>query len=291
MTHILSPDQVNRYRETGVHFPVTAFTAEEAGGLLRAFNELEAHDGGRLSPRTNKKPHLLAPWIADLVRDPRILDAVEDVLGPNILVWSSQFFAKKAHDPGYISWHQDATYWGLSSSEVLTVWLAFTPSTLENGCLRVVPGTHHSQVEHIDKFDEKNLLSRGQEIAVEVREEDVVNIELQPGQFSMHNVLLFHGSEPNRADYPRIGYAIRYIPTHIRQTVGAADSATLVRGVDTYNYFEHEERPQGYFDEAAVAHHRMVTDRQARVLFKGAARQGRMLPEQLAAAQAEKASM
>lgn len=291
MGKVLSGQQVADYRDKGIHFPVSAFSEDEAAQMLRQFEEIEAHDGGRLKPRSNKKPHLLVPWVADLVRDPRILDAVEDVLGPDLMVWSSQFFAKDAQDPSYISWHQDATYWGLSTADVMTVWVALTPSTVQSGCLRVVPGSHHRQVEHVDKFDERNMLSRGQEIAVEVRDADVVDVLLRPGQFSMHNVLLFHGSEPNRADHRRIGYAIRYIPTRIRQTVGDTDSASLVRGVDRFNYFEHEQRPQGFFDEAAVAQHRFITDRQARVLFSGAKQQGKMLPEQLAQMNPDNASM
>lgn len=282
MGKILTDEQVRRYRDNGIHFPVNGFSAEEAAGFRRQFEAIERRDGGRMSARTNKKPHLLVPWIADLIRSPKILDAVEDVLGPNILCWSSQFFAKDPNDPGFISWHQDATYWGLSTDDVLTVWVALSPSTVETGCMRVVPGTHKKQVEHRDTFQETNMLSRGQEIAVDVREEDAVDVVLQPGQFSMHSVLLFHGSKPNRGDDRRIGYAIRYIPTHVKQTVGATDSATLVRGVDEFKHFEHEQRPAAAFDEEAVLHHRFVTDRQAKVLFSGASQQGRMLPEQLA---------
>lgn len=282
MGKVLNADEVGRFHDEGIHFPVNAFSLDEAATLRRGFEQIEAHDGGHMSARTNKKPHLLVPWIAELIRSPKILDAVEDVLGPDILCWSSQFFAKDAHDPHFISWHQDATYWGLSSDEVLTVWVALTPSTVQSGCMRVVPGTHKNQVEHRDTFESANLLSRGQEIAVDVREEDAVNVVLEPGQFSMHSVLLFHGSEPNRADHRRIGYAIRYIPTRVRQTIGNADSATLVRGVDRHNHFEHEKRPVAAFDAAAVAHHRFVTDRQAKMVFSGAAQQGRMLPEQLA---------
>lgn len=274
MGKVLSQFDVENYRANGIHFPIDAFSKEEVADLGQKLEAVEARDGGRLAPLTNRKPHLLLPWANDLVRHPKILDAVEDVLGSNILCWSSQFFIKPAHDPGFISWHQDATYWGLSTADVLTVWLAFTPSTTESGCLQVVPGSHKHQVEHRDTFDKTNMLTRGQEIAVEVRKEDIVNVVLRPGQFSMHNVLLFHGSEPNRADHRRIGYAMRFIPTHIRQTVGAKDSATLVRGVDTYNHFEHEPRPQSDFHPDAVALHRRVIDRQTQVIYKGAAKLG-----------------
>jgi hypothetical protein len=270
MGKVLNASEVENFRETGIQFPVNAFTESEVAGLLGRLEATEAHDGGRLAPHTNRKPHLLLPWANELIRHPRILDAVEDVLGPNLMCWSSQFFAKDAHDPAFISWHQDATYWGLSTTEVLTVWLALTPSTRESGCMQVVPGTHKGQVEHRDTFGESNMLTRGQEIAVEVRAEDVVNVILQPGQFSMHNVLLFHGSEPNRSSHRRIGYAMRFIPTHIKQTISASDSATLVRGVDSYGHFEHEPAPLAEFDPQAVAYHRAVVERQLSLVYNGA---------------------
>lgn len=271
MTKRLDEDQVRRYRETGIHFPVTAFAAEQAADLLKQFEQLESDEGGRIRPSTNRKPHLLVPWIAELIRSPQILDAVEDVLGPNILCWGSQFFPKDPHDPSFISWHQDATYWGLSTADVLTVWLALTPSNRSNGCMRVVPGTHLQQVRHRDTFDTANMLSRGQEIAVDVSEEEAVDVVLRPGEFSMHNVLLFHGSKPNSSDIRRVGYAIRYIPTHARQTVGVRDSATLVRGVDSYGNFELEQAPVAAFDEAAVAQHRRAVGESRQSLLMGAA--------------------
>ena len=100
-----------------------------------------------------------------------------------------------------MSWHQDGTYWGLSSPDVITAWIALTPSTPQSGCMKVVPGTHRSQVPHQDTFAADNLLSRGQEIAVQVNPADAVEIVLAPGEMSLHHVLIFHGSEPNRADH------------------------------------------------------------------------------------------
>jgi ectoine hydroxylase-related dioxygenase (phytanoyl-CoA dioxygenase family) len=136
--------------------------------------------------------------------------------------------------------------------------------------MNVVPGSQLRRVEHIDTYSEDNLLSRGQEIAVTVSPEEVRPIVLQPGQMSLHHVMIFHGSEPNRADHPRVGFAIRYVPTHVRQTAGEKDSAMLVRGVDTYHHFEHESEPDAEFSDAAVAQHRQVVDRQLAILYAGA---------------------
>ena len=276
MGRVLADEQVEAYRRDGIHFPVEVMSEAEAGGLLSRFEAAEALHGGRLPARINQKPHLLHPWMNELIRHPRILDAVEDVLGPDLLCWGAQFFAKNARDPSYVSWHQDGTYWGLSSPDVVTAWVALTPSVTENGCMQVVPGTHRAQVEHVDTFADTNLLSRGQEIQVSVKPEDVVPVVLRPGQMSLHHVLIFHGSEPNTADYRRVGFAIRYIPTHVRQLNAPRESAMLVRGVDRYGYFDLESPPEADMHPDAVARHAAVVDRQLKILYAGSAKPGKL---------------
>lgn len=266
----LSPAQVEKFKRDGYHFPVAALSAEEALAYRRRLELSEATLGGPLRGNLRAKPHLLFTWANELIRHPAILDAVEDIYGPNLLAWSSSFFIKEANDPSYVSWHQDSTYWGLSHPDVVTAWIALSVSIVENGCMRVIPGTHlKEQLPHKDTFAENNLLSRGQEVQVQVNEGDAVDIELQPGQFSLHHVRLVHGSEPNHANYRRIGYAIRYVPTYVKQTVGARDSATLVRGVDEYHHFDMEPAPRADLDPDAVAVHRQVTEQAEQVLYRG----------------------
>ena len=244
------------YHAHGFHFPLAAFGRQEIGHYRSQFEALRTREGGTISTSTNTRAHLLLKWIDDIVRDARVLDAVEDIIGPDILVWASGFFAKRPGDRSYISWHQDATYWGLSSHDVVTAWLALSPSTPETGCMRVVPGTHKVQVPHVDTFARGNLLSRGQEIAVSVNEDDAVDIVLAPGQFSLHHVLLlFHGSRPNAGTDDRIGLAIRYIPTHLRQLSPIKDSAMLVRGHDQFGHFAPDRPPAADFHPDAVAAH------------------------------------
>lgn len=274
----LTPAQVALYQASGILHPLPALSSAEADTLAQRYLSHAAVIKGR----NNQKPHLLYTWLDALVRDARILDAVESVFGPDLLCWSSQFFAKPAGDAAYVSWHQDATYWGLSSPDVMTAWVALTPSTAESGCMQVVPGTHQTQVKHEDHFDDNNMLSRGQEMAVKVDAGQVVNVELQPGQMSLHHVLLFHGSEPNRASWPRVGFAIRYIPTHVRQLSPIRESATLVRGHDAYGYFDAEPSPRADLDAAAVAAHADAIDRQLRVLYAGAEARGRLNPARAA---------
>ena len=277
MTHSsLDAAAVAGYRRDGIHFPVRVMEAEQAAGLLGQLERTEAALGGSLPARINQKPHLVFPWLGELVRHPRILDAVESVLGPDILCWGAQFFAKNGGDASYVSWHQDATYWGLSSPDVVTAWVALTPSTVENGCMRVVPGTQHQQVAHTDTFAEANLLSRGQEVAVQVNEHDAVNVLLAPGEMSLHHVLICHGSEPNRSAGRRVGFAIRYIPAHVYQTSGARESATLVRGTDALGHFDHELPPEGDMHPDAVARHAAIIDRQLARVYAGAAKPGKL---------------
>ena len=272
---ILDDSRVSAYRRDGIVFPIRVVAEAEAERMLRRLEEIEAAHGGKLPARINQKPHLLFPWLNALVRDPRIVDAVEDLLGPDLLCWGSQFFAKNGGDPSYVSWHQDATYWGLSSPDVVTAWVAFTPSTVESGCMRVVPGTQHAQVPHKDTFVEANLLSRGQEIEVDDDENEAVDVFLAPGEMSLHHVLICHGSEPNRANHRRVGFAIRYIAASVYQTSGVRESATLVRGKDASKHFDHELPPEADLHPEAVKRHAAIIENQLKVLYAGAARPGK----------------
>jgi ectoine hydroxylase-related dioxygenase (phytanoyl-CoA dioxygenase family) len=258
----LSEAAAEQYREQGYYAPIRALSTEEAASV-RA--RMEAHEAahGKLKGAQRHKPHLLFTWLDALVRHPGILDAVESVIGPNILAWGSSFFVKEAHDPSFVSWHQDSTYWGLDPADIVTAWVALSESTRENGAMRVIPGSHKmDQVPHRDTFAPTNLLSRGQEIAVEVDESRAVMLELQPGEISLHHVRLIHGSDPNPSGKRRIGFAIRYLPTHVRQTVAMRDSATLVRGVDAFHNFEPEQAPESDLAPAAVAFHAGVIEAQ-----------------------------
>ena len=269
---MLSDQAKESYRRDGYYFPIPALSAEEAGELRGRLEAFERRNGGPLKGELRHKPHLLFTWLNQLIRRPSILDPVEDLLGPNLLCWGTSFFIKEANDAGFVSWHQDSTYWGLSSPDVTTVWLAFTPANRLNGCMKFVAGTHADQVAHTDTFHKDNLLTRGQEIAVEVDESKAVYAELAAGQASLHHVLLFHGSAPNRSGDRRIGLAIRYIPTYVRQTAGERDSATLVRGVAEFHHFEPEPVPDADCSEAARAAHAAITSQQVKVLYRGTGR-------------------
>ncbi|WP_354097935.1 phytanoyl-CoA dioxygenase family protein [Bradyrhizobium sp. S3.2.12] len=252
MPKMLSEAQIKQYRSEGFVCPIDALSVEEAAEFFARMEGLESREPD-LWARSKIKPHLLMMWLNDLMRNSRILDAVEDVLGPDILAWATGHFDKKPHDPSFVTWHQDATYWGLSEPTVVTAWVALTRSSRENGCMRVIPGSHHQgQLPHRDTDNRNNLLSRGQDVEVNVDEAQAVDLELRPGQISLHHTMLIHGSKPNFSDTRRLGITVRYVAAHVSQTSGFRDSATLVRGTDKHRSFIAEPRPHRDFDPEAV---------------------------------------
>ena len=269
MPKILSESQIEQFRRDGCVFPIRVMPEAEALAIRSRLEDYETKSGGPLAGDLRHKTHLLFPWLADLVRNARIVDAIEDLYGPNLLCWTTNFFIKEASNPAFVSWHQDSTYWGLSRPDVVTAWVALTPSNRSNGAMTFIPGTHMSdQLEHRDTFAKNNLLTRGQEVAVDVDESQAVTIELQPGEISLHHVRLVHGSPANLSNDRRIGFAIRYIPTSVSQVAGD-DSATLVRGVDAFHHFAPEPRPTGDMQPDFVALHRQITERNAQILYRG----------------------
>jgi non-heme Fe2+,alpha-ketoglutarate-dependent halogenase len=269
MPKSLTAAQIAAYQRDGYLAPVPAMSAAEARALRGRLETVEAGMGGPLRGDIRHKAHLLFPFLAELIRHPAILDVVEDLLGPDILCWNTNFFIKEAQTPSFVSWHQDSTYWGLSSPDVCTAWVALTASNLDNGAMAVIPRTHtRDQIPHRDTFDRHNLLTRGQEVAVEVDEKDAVPLVLERGEMSLHHVRLVHGSPPNPSPDRRIGFAIRYIPTSIRQIEGE-DSATLVRGTDRFHHFELEPRPERDMQDDMLALHRRLTERAAQILYRG----------------------
>jgi len=272
---MLSEAAVRQYQEQGYYAPVRVLPAAEAGAL-RA--RLEAFEGGGdpIAGKLRHKSHLLFTWLHDLIQHPRILDAVEDLIGPDILCWGSSFFIKEPRNAAYVSWHQDSTYWGLEPPDIVTAWVAFSASNLENGAMKVIPGSHlHEQAPHRDTFAPDNLLSRGQEIMVDVDAAQAATLELAAGEMSLHHVRLIHGSEPNPSGTRRIGFAIRYIPTYVRQVAESRDTATLVRGIDRFGHFAPEQRPDADCSPAALAHHAAVTEGFSQILMRETGREMR----------------
>src|SRR6266436_1100646 len=242
---------------------------DQGGGAPGAARGVRAAEGRAVQGRYAHKSHLLLAWLAELVRRRPILDGVEDLHGLDLLCWTTNFFIKEAADPAFVSWHQDSTYWGLSKPNVVTAWVAFTEATEANGAMEYIPGSHKlDQIPHRATFAKHNLLTRGQEVMVEVELSRRRVITLRPGEMSLHYVRLVHGSPPNPSGDRRIGFAIRYIPTDVAQLAGE-DSATLVRGEGRDRHFIPGPQPSRDLDLEFVALYRTVTERSARILYRG----------------------
>lgn len=276
----LTPAQRAAFDTDGYVAPIDAFTADEAAENRRRLEALLAPVGGRPDVRLRNSPHLLLRWMADLVRDPRVLDAVEDVLGANLLILRTTLFVKPPRDDGYIAWHQDVAYWDLSGDRVVSAWIALTDSTTTNGCVRVVPGSHRGPLlAHRLGGDRANHLLRGQMAEVVIPPERVASVELRAGQLSLHHGRILHGSIGNSSAELRAGLAVRCISPEVRQR-GPRPGAMLVRGVDAFGHYRHQPVPRFDFDPIARAGHARSLRRYAAQVVWQALR--RPSPRQLA---------
>ena len=250
----------SRYRRDGFAFPCRVLPENEAGRMARDFQTMmEAEPGSLRFMRTN--PHLVFRAVDRLVRDERVLDAVERILGPDLLLWNTAFFVKPPRTTDHVSWHQDLTYWGFDGTDQVSAWLALSPATVDNGCMRFVPGSHRGPIEaHRDTFAADNQLTRGQTLAIDIEEAEVVPVTLAPGEMSLHHGRLFHASGPNHTDEWRIGITLIYLSPGMRQVVAARDHAQLVRGTDRFGHFERAPRPRFDLDPAAIAAWEEVAD-------------------------------
>ena len=265
-------DIAELYRRDGFVFPVDAVSEAEAGAIRADLEAAEAEladDRDSLSI-LRSYPDRLLPSFDRLIRTPRLIETVQRILGPDLMVWSSGLFIKEANTASIVTWHQDLTYWGLDDVDEITAWVALSPSTVESGCMRFVPGSHTRQiVPHVDTFAEDNLLSRGQEIAVEVDEADAVDVVLRPGQASLHHGHLFHSSGANRTGDRRLGTALRYIAPSMQQKTGDRALVALVSGEDRHGHFTVAGSPRGRLDEADFELCRQDMAIKRRVLYEG----------------------
>lgn len=274
MPKFLSEIQIAQYERDGFYHPLRALDADEVARTRRDVEKVERESLDDIGGAFRHKPHLLLKSLDAAVRNEKILDAVEDLIGPNIFVWASLFFTKDLGDPRFVGWHQDSTYWGLSGPEVINVWLALSHATVASGAMRILPGSHlQGQMSHRETYNKKSFLTRGQEVEAEIDEDDAVDILLEPGEFSIHHIRAIHGSGPNNGDDRRMGFTIRYIPTHLHQIHGR-DRALLVRGKDEFGHFDHETSPDGDLSEQAIANYVSANESHNAILYKGAAEKG-----------------
>ncbi len=275
MGNVLSEDEVALFHKQGFLAPLRALGAIEAGDCFERIRAFEKQYGRGGNEFLRLKSHRLLPWIANLAQREEILDAVEDLIGSNIRLCVSSIFSKEGSSPAFVSWHQDSGSSGLTPHDSVTVWVAFTESTVANGCLKVLPGTHlGADHAHQDTYAEDNLLARGQTI-VDIDDRKAVHLELQPGQFSIHHEKTIHGSGLNTTPHRRIGFSFVYVPPHVRPVGERRRASLLVRGTDNFGYWDDESVPQAEMEPTAVASLERMLNRYRETAQKATADQPR----------------
>jgi len=217
---ILTTEQIDFYRANGFLSGLSVVATAEAARIREQFDALEERMGRERTRIGLVDRHFEEPFIWDLATHPEILGCVEALLGPDVLLLATHFFCKYGQDAKFVAWHQDVTYWGLEPPIAITAWVAVDDSDRENGCMRVIPGSHIDGIRaHGKSGREGNLLSIDQEVPTsEEEEQSAVDLPLLAGQMSLHDGALIHGSLPNRSDRRRCGLTLRYVPAHVRQT-------------------------------------------------------------------------
>lgn len=257
---VLSEEQVGRWRRDGFLSPFPLLNAEELQTSRDGLQRFEEWLGGPVNSVAEMKwrtmPHLILPWAAKLAHDPRILDVVEDVLGPELLIYTSTFFIKEPLSPTIAAWHQDSTYYGLEPKEEVTVWIALTEASQAAGCMEALSFRGEPrQLRHAARVVENSVNRASQKIVEPLDDSCPVAMPLAAGWFSIHHGLCPHRSGPNSTDHRRIGLGLNYIPTHVRPAGSVKPAAMLVRGADRYGHFERVEPPKAELDSNGVAVH------------------------------------
>ncbi|WP_227269747.1 phytanoyl-CoA dioxygenase family protein [Roseobacter weihaiensis] len=277
----LTETQKAAYWQDGYLFPIEVMPAAEARRMRAELEALEAEWLDRdlplpLSTYKRVNAHCVMPLAHRIGSDPRILDVVEGILGPDIMIYAVEFFIKEPNTRHKVSMHQDLTYWGLGAIDgLVTAWLSLSPATPASGCMDFVRGSHKNAIlPHEDTFAEDNLLSRGQEVKVEVDAADKIPIEIHPGQISLHHGLTIHGSGPNTTDDRRIAAVIRYCTPDVTQQVADVDFALLARGQDRFGHFSSFPAPTRNFTSEALAQYDEIRAAQAKAMMSGAQKQG-----------------
>jgi|TARA_B100001093_G_scaffold116428_1_gene108782 ectoine hydroxylase-related dioxygenase (phytanoyl-CoA dioxygenase family) len=270
----LSSNQLKQYKDEGFVSPINIFTKNKANEIRNEIELIEKKIPGELEKSGRYNAHLISPLLDEVTHNSKILDAVESLIGSNILVCGTTLFIKNPNEKGFVSYHQDAKYIGLEPHNWVTAWVAITDSNENNGCMRMWSGSHKDNLkEHDQKFNEGNLLTRGQTVK-NVPIEKTTPLILKAGQMSLHHPAVVHGSEQNNSNDRRIGFVIQsYIGTNVKQILGK-NSVQLARGVDKFNYHEKIERPVSLLNEGDLKIKKRENDNLQDIFYKGSPKKG-----------------
>lgn len=271
MPKVLTKEQIEQYHDEGFISPVRVISENEALSIKNQLEQVEADFPDEINAQSRNNLHLSFAFLDALAHNTIIVDAMEDLIGPDIALWASVMFIKEPSSKQYVSWHQDATYMGLDSIDFPTPWIALSPSNRDTGCMTMISGSHHSEIQiHKDTFAENNILTRGQVIP-EVDKSKAIDLILEPGEMSIHHGAIIHGSQPNNSDQRRIGFSLQsYVPPSIKQVVGK-NIWTHIRGKKRQDNDGIElDRPKFNMDPITVEQRRVAEENLSKILYKGA---------------------
>ena len=272
---MLSTDQISHYRSKGYISSVSALTSSGAKEIREEIEKIEKKCPGALDGINRNYVHLISPILNKVCLNKNILDAVESIIGKNILICGTTLFIKEKKEKGFVSFHQDAKYIGLEPHNWVTVWLAVTDSNEKNGCMRMLPGSHKDNLKyHKQKFDKNNLLTRGQTIEnISLNETDP--IILKAGEISLHHPLIVHGSGLNYSDDRRIGFVIQsYIGTNVNQVIGKM-YVQKARGEDKHNYHEYSKIPSTLMGKNEIISQNKANKELSKIFYNGSTKKGK----------------
>ena len=271
MPRVLTKLQIEQYHDEGFISPIRVISEQEALFIKEELEQVEKEFPEEINSESRNNLHLSFAFLDALAHNKIIVDAIEDLIGPDISLWASVMFIKEPSSKQYVSWHQDATYMGLDSLDFPTPWIALSPSNLETGCMTMIAGSHKTKIQnHEDTFAENNILTRGQVIQ-DVDESKAVDLILQPGEMSIHHGAVIHGSQPNNSNQRRIGFSLQsYMPNNVKQIVGR-NLWTHVRGQKRQDDDGMLlDRPRFNMDPNTVAQRKIANENLSEILYKGA---------------------
>ena len=271
----LTPKQIKDYNDHGFVAPINVLTLGEANEIRREIERIEKRWPNELNGLGRNYAHMISPVFDKVCHNSKILDAVESIIGENILVGGTTLFIKDPDKKGFVSWHQDAKYIGFKPYNWVTAWLAITDANEENGCMRMWSGSHKEKIkDHKDTYDQNNLLTRGQTVQDVPIEKTTPNI-LKAGQLSLHHPMIVHGSGPNKSNQRRIGFVIQsYIGTNVDQVLGKV-FVQQARGKDTFKYHEHTNRPVELMSKKDIELKNKANEELSKIFYKDAKKVGK----------------
>ena len=272
---LLTSDQLNQYKEEGFIAPIDVLSSDEALKIRKEIENIETNWPKELEGIGRNYVHMISPVFDNVCHNTKILDAVESIIGKNILICGTTLFIKNPNQKGFVSFHQDAKYIGLEPHNWVTAWIAITDANEENGCMKMWSGSHKKNIQkHSQKFNENNLLTRGQTIE-NVPIEETTSVILKAGQMSLHHPTIVHGSGLNKTEDRRIGFVVQsYIGSNVEQILGKM-YVQQARGIDKFKYHEHTKRPVELMTQNDIKTRKKANEELSKIFYSGSKQKGK----------------